>query len=547
MISTRLNGAVPGTPWPQAGGVEVQAHSAPPPIGPPQPAAIALRIPLDLPEDIWSVLAGFLIPTNPFMDSPTGTISQFPIASAMRSLRSLDQACVELHGIVTRLRRHADFLPFRTLASWKEYRNHNAIAQDAIAQARTQSLARYQVAPVAPVDPDSAPERMGMGAHEPADMSYICQQLQAYGADIRVLHLHIHDDCLTMLDQLRSGLSACTSLRSLQFSTTSTLPSALAEELEVLPPISSLILSAPGLPPNFLAQLANARWAARLESIELSICRISPSDLHSLREVAPRLRRLRFLAVNDAPLSEACCQALQASLAGFPCLESLQLGRRKGSISACGALAIVEAARAGEKLSRLGLHHFDETNATGAVFSALEKVAGLKEFAFTGPLGDTEAGYPWRLMKNGPVRLRALDLESCGMNEPQMISLAAAVESSSCLTELRLAGIRFTDEGACQLSRAIKANTSLLRLVFKRCVISEDQAYELHQAIASSKSLLELKLGLTPQDTVENRAVADTFSVGVQKSSSLLRFTHNSNKSSQYALATRRLMRNRLR
>jgi hypothetical protein len=185
----------------------------------------------------------------------------------------------------------------------------------------------------------------------------------------------------------------------------------------------------------------------------------------------------------------------------------------------------VAAAKSGGKVTRLGLHNIEGKAAIVSVLEALQQYPGLRELALTGPLDQACALQPWSLLSGDASCLCALDLENCGLNEQQMESLAAAIQSSAHLRELRLAREQFTDKGARRLARAIKASTSLLTLTLDDCKLNAiPQAKNLGAGVALNKSLLELNVLLKRGPREYADGVTDTFSAGVAASSTLLHF-----------------------
>ncbi len=481
----------------------------------PAPTRPIMRMPIDLPDELWLVLSTYLIPTSPFVQKPDDPTMLFPIAGAMRDLRSLSQACTELNRIVARLRKCPAHSHFRELASRIEYTHHKKMPE-----ARAACIERYQVDPL---DATAHPQLIQKEVFTSAELDAVCRELRQHAGELRELRLFIHGECeLPAGGSLRSALQACASMKKLALSSNAMLSAILLDEIMALPALQSLTLKGASLASGVLARLANATFAPRLQTLILSFSGLTAEDLRHLGAFASQLPALRNLAVEGAPLDTVCCEALAGALPELHVLQSLSLGRH-ASLSAKGVSILMPALCQHRGLTQLGLHRLDQGETSVPLLHALQKYGRLQELAYGGSLDSGAGPYPWTLFQEGS-HLRSLCLDGCGLDPSQWKDLARVIGTSQRLRELHIVGESFTDEGATQLAKAIlKKNGRLLRLTIEDCIISTAQAGILRRAVAKSKSLLILQV-LLQAGAGDGSEVTRAFSRGAKNSKTLLQF-----------------------
>lgn len=501
-----------------------------------QPPPPVLRTVPPLPEELWWVIDSHLIPASPLLPRDDGADPRFPVADAMRDLRSLSLTCNWQCRLVARLRKSDEHLAFRAQASQEEYEYGNRSDE-----ARKAAQERYDFDP-APLD--EAPLLLRLGAFNPEQWHALCHQIQIHAAVARDLRLNLREAGAGQAPQLAAILHSCPALRKLSISSNASLPDLFGAG--GLPPaLKSLRLQAQRLAPQWLAQLAQAPSAAGLQSLVLAIPGLTPAQLSSLASAAPHLSRLRSLSLPAGLASMANCEALAAALAGL-CLERLDLGR-DGGICAKGALLLLAAVCAHPTLSRLGLHQVDDPDAAPALFTALKQHQRLEQLAYTGALPGDGFSALWDLMREAP-RLHALSLDGCSFNERQLQELARAVAANG-LRELSIANQDFTDAGAARLADAIRTSTSLKSLAFSDCGMSAaPQAHLLAVGVAKSKSLLALELRFSKGDKGGGpEFIARAFARGVCNSGTLVHFDLRGARCEGWAQAQESLKRNRVK
>ena len=92
-------------------------------------------------------------------------------------------------------------------------------------------------------------------------------------------------------------------------------------------------------------------------------------------------------------------------------------------------------------------------------------------------------------------------------------STALLLEKTHSLTELWLIGCNIGEEGACQLARAIRANSTLKKLDLLRNPLGEEGVKELVESLTHNTTIEELYLPKLYKDSIRNSVVEyDNFS-----------------------------------
>ena len=92
-------------------------------------------------------------------------------------------------------------------------------------------------------------------------------------------------------------------------------------------------------------------------------------------------------------------------------------------------------------------------------------------------------------------------------------STALLLEKTCCLTKLRVTNCNICGDSACQLARAIRANSTLKKLELSRNPLEEKGAKELLESLAHNTTIEELYLPKMYKNTTNNNVLEyDKFS-----------------------------------
>lgn len=274
----------------------------------------------------------------------------------------------------------------------------------------------------------------------------------------------------------------------------------------------------------------------------------SHDQIQMLLQCAAAFGQLKFLTFKAPDLATPLCTTLAQGLASLKRLESLHVGKKDGTLSTNGALALLQAARQGNKITRISLHGLERNTLDSEGVSALTPLrtyTDLQELALSGALNDVNTSELLDMLADPALHLKALDLEGSELGESTMCALAAVIRSNPGLRELRLAGVDISTPVAKALLHAIKANTSLLRLSFDDCNLTLSEARRLAPILYESASLREFHLTLNEHQGEHMRQIARVFSAAAGRSSRLLHMTMGPAMRSGLALAQNRLAANR--
>jgi hypothetical protein len=433
------------------------------PTAPPVQLPPVLREAPELPEELWRLIPGRLIPDRPLLYRGDDAQPRFAVAAATRALCRVGQASSTLQRVVAQLRMDEEHAAYRDQASRQEYE-----LGERSDEVRCAARERYGIDPARP---DAPPGLLRLGAFSPEQWPQVTGQIAANAAALRELRLNLRSACAAQAPQLADVLPACTALQRLSLSSNASLPLVFGPA--GLPPaLRHLRVQALQLAPQWQAYLAQTTLPAELESLVLAIPGLDTLMLNALGTGAQGSRQLRMLAVSDGLRTPANCDALAKLVASMGLLR-LDLGRG-GGLCAAGADTLVAAVCAHPTLNRIGLHGLDDPDAAQALFTALRRKPQLQELVYTGPLNKEGFEALGKLVE-GTSGLLALSLDGCALGPLQMEALAGMVAANR-LRELYLANQEFDDAAAGAFATAVGKSTALLGLGFRNCAINPEPA-----------------------------------------------------------------------
>jgi hypothetical protein len=259
------------------------------PTAPPVQLPPVLREAPELPEELWRLIPGRLIPDRPLLYRGDDAQPRFAVAAATRALCRVGQASSTLQRVVAQLRMDEEHAAYRDQASRQEYE-----LGERSDEVRCAARERYGIDPARP---DAPPGLLRLGAFSPEQWPQVTGQIAANAAALRELRLNLRSACAAQAPQLADVLPACTALQRLSLSSNASLPLVFGPA--GLPPaLRHLRVQAPQLAPQWQAYLAQTTLPAELESLVLAIPGLDTLMLNALGTGAQG-SRLRMLAVSD--------------------------------------------------------------------------------------------------------------------------------------------------------------------------------------------------------------------------------------------------------
>jgi Ran GTPase-activating protein (RanGAP) involved in mRNA processing and transport len=324
------------------------------------------------------------------------------------------------------------------------------------------------------------------------------------------------------------------------------LGAAIAKVLKVHPALTSLDLDNNHFSDRSIKRIADALCdhtvaGSRLKHLGLSTC-ISPAR-HPFRfdiaggkalcdalECNPSIKELRLAGTF---LAHGVPAALGAVLAGKSALTALDLGycdfngsaefrelcdgiaRNKTleslnldscSLPAGAASAIAAILRAHPRLTDLNMHNVRDAGpdgpaidvaGVGELCDALVTANGLGRLSRLNlaghRLGNAGTVRIAAMLRNVHCRLRHLDLQATGIDEPGMLALGEALRSNRCLESVGLAESDGSDGAAGAIAEVIRTNTTLTELDIRGTGFSAAGVHELVDALGGNNIIRQVR------------------------------------------------------